>query len=776
MPGLFRDEGSIAIVDDGAGVAGALVAQFAELGVTASVLANPSDIQAFYGVIYLGGLRKLTDVDDAMAINHDAFVWARASGRQLTAENGLFVTVQDTGGDFGLGGHAGIRAWSAGLPALVKTARLEWPTCVVKAIDMERGTLSAQEIAARIVAELTDGGPEIEVGLKLNGQRIVVVDVEGTSSGVESPETASTSVAGLTSKSVLVVSGGARGVTAACLQALAAQAKPKLVLLGRTTLATESPLTKNARSEAELARALLADSQAKGESVRPKDLTRRVQAVLGSRAIEATIESLHALGIQVKYIDVDVQDEAKLRHCLHEVRNDWGPITGVIHAAGVIADKPILEKTDEQFERVFATKVRGLQSLLRATADDPLQLICLFSSIAARAGNVGQSDYAMANEVLNKVAAGEAADRPYCLVKSIGWGAWEGGMVTPSLRAHFEQLGVPLIPIAAGAEHFVEELSFLGTEVVVVPEGTENLLERTRLEQWSMELIVNEERFACLADHVIFGSPVVPVAFVIDWFTRAAQACRPGLTVRSCDDVRVMKGIRLDGFANKGRSLYVVLSDGSRETARSDAWYLPAELRSEDGTLHYQAIMTMISATETVSGGIGLDAFIAAAQPEAAVLLKAGLSGVGAEENSESMSGPLYNPYSEHLFHGPAFQAIANVDKVADSVVTASLKDWKAMMAMASANAEDIIGPVLLDAGLQVARLWGIHRLGKKTLPTSVHRCFTVSNDAPVRCIVVGQSVTKMKTVTDVYLLSDEDHVVSALLGLEMHVVNGKES
>ena len=125
-----------------------------------------------------------------------------------------------------------------------------------------------------------------------------------------------------------------------------------------------------------------------------------------------------------------------------------------------MADKLIVDKTPAQFDRVFDTKVVGLRNLLAATSDDPLKVLCLFSSVAARTGNVGQADYAMANEVLNKVAISERARRgDRCVVKSLGWGPWEGGMVTPALKRHFESLGVELIGLDIGARMLVDELA-----------------------------------------------------------------------------------------------------------------------------------------------------------------------------------------------------------------------------------------------------------------------------------------------------------------------------
>jgi KR domain len=108
---------------------------------------------------------------------------------------------------------------------------------------------------------------------------------------------------------------------------------------------------------------------------------------------------------------------------------------------------------------VFETKVDGLRALLEATESDPLDTILLFSSVASRTGNLGQCDYAMANEILNKVAAAESRTRGTCRVRAIAWGPWAGGMVTPALEQHFRERGVPVIQREQGVRHFVAELS-----------------------------------------------------------------------------------------------------------------------------------------------------------------------------------------------------------------------------------------------------------------------------------------------------------------------------
>ena len=112
-------------------------------------------------------------------------------------------------------------------------------------------------------------------------------------------------------------------------------------------------------------------------------------------------------------------DAEQLGEALEHVREKWGPIAGIVHGAGVLRDKALAEITPDRVADVFGPKVTGLANLLEATKDDPIQLIALFSSIAARAGNAGQAAYSAANEVLNKVAAAEAQRRGAgCRVRS----------------------------------------------------------------------------------------------------------------------------------------------------------------------------------------------------------------------------------------------------------------------------------------------------------------------------------------------------------------------
>src|SRR6185437_4209852 len=110
---------------------------------------------------------------------------------------------------------------------------------------------------------------------------------------------------------------------------------------------------------------------------------------------------------------------------------------------------------------VIAPKVHGLRALLDAIDPEALRFVALFSSAAGYYGNAGQSDYAIANEILNKAAHHLRARLPRCRVVAFDWGPWRGdtGMVTPELQRLFEARGVALVPPEAGARVVVDALA-----------------------------------------------------------------------------------------------------------------------------------------------------------------------------------------------------------------------------------------------------------------------------------------------------------------------------
>ena len=720
----------LAVTDDGAGVAAAVVAHLAKHGVKASVVAAaPADADA---VIFLGGLRAVKNVEEAIAVNREAFRTARVIAARFGETGGTFVTVQDTGADFGLSGRDGTRAFLGGVSALARTAALEWPKAAVKAIDLERGTRDVNATAEAIVNEVLGGGTTLEVGLHADGRRTTLASVN-----TPSPTTAAAAIG---PTSVVVASGGGRGVTAAGLLALAKAKQPRIVLLGRTPLGEEPAALRGITDEPGLKRALMQRAQAEGKKATPAELNGQLASLQALREIRATMAALKAAGSDSRYLAVDVANAAALSAALDTVRKEWGPITAVVHGAGVLADKKIAEKTDEQFDRVFDTKVSGLRALLAATAKDPLTSLVLFSSIAARTGNLGQCDYAMANEVLNLVACAERARRgPSCVVRSIGWGPWEGGMVTPSLKAHFTQMGVALIPLEVGAQRFVDELTGASDDVTVVVGGShgDGALGAKVTPSATVEVRVDSRSHPYLADHAIAGVPVVPMVLAVEWFLRAARACRPDLVLAAVKQVKVLRGIKLEGFAGAGDRFVV----SAKQLSNGLGAEVGVELRGKGDVLHYSATVKLT------------DRAVAQPEIEAAPVLE------------KWTQAAVYD--GQVLFHGPSFQVIDSVKGVSREGIVGTLSGTtKSAWAGESWRSD----AAAMDGGLQLALLWSRHVLGGAVLPMAMgeYRSYRDGlTEGPMQGVVHGRKIHDQRTVCDIAFSDASGHVVAEIIGVE---------
>ncbi|MFZ2809530.1 MAG: SDR family oxidoreductase, partial [Desulfosalsimonadaceae bacterium] len=740
MPGLAAAN-HLCITDDETGtgfsIGAALAKELEKNGINATVVKKvPDDCD---GLIFLAGLRKIVKKQDAIDINREAFIAAKKIAGQLTAKGGIFITVQNTGGDFGLSGQAGDHVWLSGLTGLVKTAAIEWPRASVKAIDIELGGLSAEKLASTICLELLTGGPELEVGLKSDGSRYRLKSYS---------EPAKDSGTALNENSVIVASGGARGITAKALIQLARDVRPRLALIGRTQPVEEPECCRGAATDAEIKAALLQDAKTDGKTVTPMDLNKQAHKILSGREIKSNLEAMRQAGADVRYIVADVQSESDISNALNAIRQEWGGITGIVHGAGVLADKLIAEKTLEQFDRVFNTKVKGLEALLNATAKDDLSVICLFSSIAGRTGNMGQSDYAMANEILNKVADAEAIRRKgKCFVKSINWGPWDSGMVSPLLKAHFEEAGIVLIPADVGVKHFVKEITEHApenVEIVIGPAPPDSSLGISQMPRdLNLSLIVNKEKYPFIDGHRIQNTPVVPIAMVLEWFSRTAELYNPDMTYVGCRDLKVLRGIKLDNFI-KGSDHFTV----NCRQSNGDRSFLDLVLMGPDRGAHYSAKIEMSLKSLVTNNEIKVKS-----------------------NGLPSWKWDVSEIYKGMLFHGPEFQVIKSLKGVSDETATAVLGGIEKMSWPDAFWKYDVAA---LDGGLQLAILWGIHNLSKKSLPTKIGACYSYRNGpitGPIDCVLTGKSIQNGRTISDISFFDHEGKLAAKLCDVEMHIL-----
>ncbi|MGH1488528.1 MAG: SDR family NAD(P)-dependent oxidoreductase [Acidimicrobiales bacterium] len=163
---------------------------------------------------------------------------------------------------------------------------------------------------------------------------------------------------------IYLITGGYGGVGLMCAQWMASRGARKIVLTGRSGKASERG--------------------------------------------QASIDMLHAFGADVWVVAADVADHDPTVELLQELRKD-GPIRGVIHAAGVIADGGFTEIDEDRIRRSFAAKVDGADNLVAGldTIDgawDELDFFLLTSSMSGALGVSIQGTYAAANTGLDGLA------------------------------------------------------------------------------------------------------------------------------------------------------------------------------------------------------------------------------------------------------------------------------------------------------------------------------------------------------------------------------------
>jgi NAD(P)-dependent dehydrogenase (short-subunit alcohol dehydrogenase family) len=309
-------------------------------------------------------------------------------------------------------------------------------------------------IAACLVREATADDDRIEVGYR-RGRRVALQPVDAPLDTRTRPAIA------LAPGEPLLVTGGARGITAAVTADLAERWQPNLLVIGTSPLPpeTEDPETAGRDAPTELKAILHAQLKRRARPAGLIDVERAYQALRKGREIRTSLSCFRDAGSTVHYAQADVRDAEELGRLLADWRRRFGDPVGLIHGAGVIQDKLLRDKKPESFDRVLKTKVDGALTLARLLRPEPLRFAAFFSSVAGRFGNRGQGDYAAANEALNKLAIW-LDGRWSARVVSLIWGPWSGIGMVSDLEGHLGRQGMAMIPPQLGRSRLADELAY----------------------------------------------------------------------------------------------------------------------------------------------------------------------------------------------------------------------------------------------------------------------------------------------------------------------------
>jgi malonyl CoA-acyl carrier protein transacylase len=660
-------------------------------------------------------LRPATDAAARVGAVFDA---AKAHRESLAKGFVLVVTRQD-----GAHGLKSVRDPSmAALAGLGKSLKKEFPQATTKVVDLHTETPHAVET---VLKELLSGGPRTEVCFGHDGGRHAIE---------VAPQELPAGVAEVAGKA-LVVSGGAQGITVELLAALAPQ-KPKLLLLGRTAVPEQAGewAALDAAGWKAVEAQLVSDMKARGEKVTPVTIQKALSPLQKAAEVHRNLHRLTDAGAEVLYAPVDVTDRQAVHEAVSWARDSFGRIDGVLHAAGVEISKDLASKDRAQFDSVFGIKANGWVALMEATAQDKLEWVAAFGSVAGRFGNIGQTDYSAANEFLCKAVKLEAARRK-CNGFTIAWGPWgEVGMATKgSILQIMHASGVTPIPTAEGVAQFLNELAIPGIrESVVAGElGAIDADHQVVAHGWDMAVAVaNElvakhpERFRlldaveecvpekrlvatltvdaardpALADHKVDGVPYMPGVFGIEAFAEAASLLAPKeARFLGADNVRFASPLKqLKAAPVKASVACEVVAPDGRDTkvlCRLTTQFVGPDGRAHgEPRLHFEA---------TVRFGTGKTPPPATA-PHAT-------GDVGRQR--------IYPPF----FHGPGFQVLHNAGPLTAEAGIAVYRE-PSEAHFGAGRAQFQANPMLAEALFQVCGLRTLVAEKAMSLPAGIER------------------------------------------------------
>ncbi|MDV2962696.1 SDR family NAD(P)-dependent oxidoreductase [Shewanella algae] len=608
-----------------------------------------------------------------------------------------FITVARMDGQLGFSGQPCELNQSA-LFGLTKTLAQEWPQVHCRALDLAP-ELDASALASQVMDALYSPSQDpLEWGKSAAGR----VTLVATSADDQNAADTSLAPCRLDSSDKILVTGGAKGVTLDCALALARQSGSHFILAGRSkALALEAfPDWAQGLESGQLKAAAITALLAKGQKPSPKEVEALIKPLVNALEIHAALKRFEAIGASAEYLSLDVSNPDAVASTLAPIQA-LAPISGLIHGAGVLADKHIADKTLAELELVTGTKVGGLSALLRALAPNKkaaehLKLLALFSSAAGFYGNTGQSDYAMANEILNKTAHRLHHELPTTRVISFNWGPWDGGMVNAALKQMFESRGVYVIPREAGAKLFAEAILARSEPQLLIgssmqgPGGKQGMNHTDAPEAQAgpqtLSRSIKRQELALLKDHCIGGNPVWPTVCALQWMLQSAQSLFGG-DWRAVD-YKLLKGVVFDSDEKRLQLSLALGADGELQASISC-----------DERPQYQATLLPLIQQPLMPQQ--------ASQP----LPHVSMTEIGEGEPQVRQGSEFY--HSGALFHGPQLQAITEVLQFDDQGLSCQYR-------LPDAASSEDRALIQQDALLQAMLIWARLKYDAASLPSSL--------------------------------------------------------
>ncbi len=735
----------VVVMPDKGGVGDALTKRLRTIGVEVlridgtpdadtltSLLKSWTSAGPVHGVYWLPALDKegsLREMD--LAIWHKAlhvrvkslYATMRALYEHVSCAGTFLVSATRLGGQHGYDEAGAVAPLGGAVVGFAKAYKRERTESLVKAVDFEP-TLNAAEIADLLIEETLRDPGAVEIGYADDQRWTVGLQEQPAADG--QPGVA------LDQNSVFLITGAAGSIVSAITADLAAASGGTFYLLDLVPEPdpNNSDLMRFVTDRENLKRDLFARIQNRGERATPALVEKELANLERAHAAQSAIDAVRAAGGTPHYFGVNLVDAEAVANVIDQVRQRSGRIDVLLHAAGIERSHSLPDKDPKEFDLVFDVKSDGFFNLLHAIGEMPLGATVAFSSIAGRFGNVGQTDYSSANDLLCKITSSFRTTRPATRGIAIDWTAWGGiGMATRgSIPKIMEVAGIDMLPPEAGIPLIRRELTAGATrgEIVIgqrlgvmlneldVAGGLDasaaeaawkssppigpmvgKVASLSLYDGYSIETTLDPLAQPFLHDHQIDGTPVLPGVMGIEAFAEAALSLLPGWHVEAIEDVHFLAPFKF--YRSESRTVRIetqIHPQGDRLVADCrliGSRPLPNQTDPQH-TTHFTARVRLRK--EPVQ------------EPEARAQFTPGGSLVEASD--------IYRLY----FHGPAYQ-----------VVERAWWDGKRVIGLMAQNLPSnhhpaevptVMAPRLIELCFQTAGVWELGVQGRMGLPQRV--------------------------------------------------------
>ncbi|MFO7768765.1 MAG: SDR family NAD(P)-dependent oxidoreductase, partial [bacterium] len=695
--GVALDEGSrIVVMGDSGGVGDALVGRLEDRGT--EVLRLPEDppledltdrLELFkragpvHGVYWLPAM----DVEDPVE-EMDLEGWRRSLRarvkllyhtmrnlyEQIDGPGTFLVSGTRLGGCHGYDEEGAAAPMGGGVSGFTKAYKREKPEALVKVVDFVPSRKTAS-LADRLIAETLSDPGVVEVGYSEDRRWTVGLEEQAVDDGRQGMV--------LDSESVFLVTGAAGSITSAITADLAAASGGIFHLLDLTPEPDPDDLDLRmfAEDREGLKRRIFERIREAEGRATPAMVEKELTGLERLRAALAAIRAVEEAGGTAYYYSVDLLDAGAMAGVMSRVAERSGRVDVLLHAAGVEISHVLPDKEPGEYDLVFDVKSDGWFNVMSNLGGMTLGAAVVFSSIAGRFGNMGQTDYSAANDLLCKSISSFRNRRPDTRGLAMDWTAWSGiGMATRgSIPTVMREAGIDMLPPEAGIPWIRRELTAGARRgEVVVADSLGVMLEESgpdggldvspggevagRVEDsgvmvqraegmflhggLTVEADLDPEEQPFLDDHRIDGTPVLPGVMGIEAMTEAACLLYPGMEVEAVEDVEFQAPFKF--YRGEPRTVRVRVrfgADGERVIAHC--------VLEGSRTLHGRE-------EPEVTTHFTSRVVLAPERPESG-----GYHDVPPEGEKTVGTKDIYRVY----FHGPAYRVLADCWRQGDEIV-----------------------------------------------------------------------------------------------------------